>query len=113
MKNIFLNAGLIVVFLIGSKNTSAQYYFFDGEYYDNPILYEAGISLNAMNCLTDMGGKKGVGTKFLKDLNIGKTHISGGVFFSAAFKNAYLAGPRYNDDRDDVCVAQMDRAQDS
>ena len=88
MKNIFLTAGLIVVFLIGSKNTNAQYYFFDGEYYDNPILYEAGISLNAMNCLTDMGGKKGIGTKFLKDLNIGKTHISGGVFFSAAYKNA-------------------------
>ena len=87
MKSIFLTAGLIVVLLIGSKNANAQYYFYDGDYYDNPILYEAGISLNAMNCLTDMGGKRGVGTKFLKDLNIGKTHISGGVFFSIAYKN--------------------------
>ncbi len=87
MKNKFLTIGLIVVFLIGSKNTDAQYYFFDGEYYDNPILYEAGISLNAMNCLTDLGGHKGLGTKFLKDLNTGKTHLSGGVFFSVAYKN--------------------------
>ena len=67
MKKIFLTTGLIIVLLIGSKNINAQYYFFDGEYYDNPILYEAGISLNAMNCLTDLGGKKGLGTKFLKD----------------------------------------------
>lgn len=88
MKNIFLSAGLFLVLLVGSKTTSAQYYFYDGDYYDNPILYEAGISVNAMNCLTDMGGKKGIGTKFLKDLNIGKTHLSGGIFFSASYKNA-------------------------
>ena len=88
MKNILFTAALITVLLFGSKNVTAQYYFFDGEYYDNPILYEAGISVNAMNCLTDMGGKKGIGKKFLKDLNIGKTHLSGGVFFSVAYKNA-------------------------
>ena len=93
-KNINLRVNKIIIFsilifflLTASKNVDAQYYFFDGEYYDNPILYEAGISLNAMNCLTDMGGKKGIGTKFLKDLNIGKTHVSGGVFFSVAYKN--------------------------
>ncbi len=87
MKKIFLTVGLLVVLLFSSKNTNAQYYFYDGDYYDNPILYEAGISLNAMNCLTDMGGRRGVGTKFLKDLNIGKTHISGGVFFNISYKN--------------------------
>lgn len=74
--------------VLGTKSTYAQYYFFDGEYYDNPFLYEAGISVNAMNCLTDMGGRKGIGKKFLKDLNMGKTHISGGVFFNVAYKNA-------------------------
>ena len=89
MKNIFLTAGLIVVFLIGSKNASAQYYFYNGDYYDNPILYEAGISINAMNALTDLGGKKGIGTKFLKDLNLGETHLSGGVFFNVAYKNTF------------------------
>ena len=88
MKNLFLTVGLMVVLLLGAITTKAQYYFFDGEYYDNPILYEAGISLNAMNSLTDIGGKKGIGTKGLKDLNIGDTHISGGVFFSVSYKNA-------------------------
>lgn len=88
MKKVFFTVALISFIILGTKTASAQHYFFDGEYYDNPFLYEAGISLNAMNCLTDMGGNKGIGKKFLKDLNMGKTHISGGVFFSVAYKNA-------------------------
>ena len=86
MKKVFFIAALISCMVLSNKNATAQYYFFDGEYYDNPFLYEAGISLNAMNCLTDMGGRKGIGKTFLKDLNMGKTHISGGVFFSVAYK---------------------------
>ncbi len=88
MKKVFLFSSLFSIFLFGTLSARAQYYFFDGEYYDTPFLYEAGISVNAMNCLTDMGGHKGIGKKFLKDLNMGKTHISGGVFFSVAYKNA-------------------------
>ena len=87
MKNLFSTVGLIAVLLSSATTTKAQYYFYDGDYYDNPILYEAGISLNAMNCLTDLGGKKGIGTKYLKDLNLGETHISGGVFFGMSYKN--------------------------
>ncbi|MDB5201975.1 MAG: hypothetical protein JWQ27_1384 [Ferruginibacter sp.] len=71
-----------------SQKSMAQYYFFDDTYYDNPILFEVGISANAMNALTDIGGKKGIGAKFFKDVNFGKTHFSGGFFFSAAYKNA-------------------------
>jgi hypothetical protein len=88
MKKVFFITALIFCMVLNAKNASAQYYFFDEEYYDNPFLYEAGISLNAMNCLTDMGGRKGIGKKFLKDLNLGKTHLSGGVFFNVAYKNA-------------------------
>jgi Domain of unknown function (DUF6089) len=88
MKKVFLIASLITCLMVGSKTATAQYYFFDDTYYDKPWLYEAGISLNAMNCLTDMGGHKGIGKKFLKDLNLGKTQLSGGVFFSAIYKNA-------------------------
>ncbi len=88
MKKIFLTTIVFAFLLTSSKVTVAQYYAFDGEYFDNPFLYEAGTSVNAMNCLTDLGGKKGLGAKFLKDLNLGKTHLSGGVFFSVAYKNA-------------------------
>jgi Domain of unknown function (DUF6089) len=88
MKKFFLMAALILCFTGIYKNASAQYYFFDDEYYDSPFLYEAGISVNAMNSLTDIGGTKGIGRKFIKDLNIGYTQASGGVFFNVAYKNA-------------------------
>ena len=44
-----------------SKNASAQYYFYDENYYDQAILIEVGGSIGAMNCLTDLGGKSGIG----------------------------------------------------
>jgi hypothetical protein len=88
MKKILFIFSLLFAFLVQTNTAKAQYYFFDDQYYDNPWLYEAGISLNAMNCLTDLGGAKGIGKKFVKDLNMGKTHISGGVFFNVAYKNA-------------------------
>lgn len=66
----------------------AQYYFYNDEYYDNPVLFEVGLSGGAMNCLTDLGGKKGIGKRFIKDLNTGQTHIGGGVFVAATYKNA-------------------------
>jgi hypothetical protein len=88
MKKFLLMLPLIVCFTGIYKNASAQYYFFDDEYYDSPFLFEAGISMNAMNCLTDMGGTRGIGRKFVKDLNIGYTQASGGVFFNVAYKNA-------------------------
>jgi hypothetical protein len=88
MKKVFLSISFLLILMAKADTVKAQYYFFDDEYFDDPWLYEAGISLNAMNCLTDMGGTKGIGRKFIKDLNIGKTHISGGVFFNVAYKNA-------------------------
>jgi hypothetical protein len=88
MKKVFLSISFLLIMLAKADTASAQYYFFDDEYYDDPWLIEAGVSLNAMNCLTDMGGHKGIGKTFLKDLNMGKTHASGGVFFDLAYKNA-------------------------
>jgi Domain of unknown function (DUF6089) len=88
MRKLFFISTLLVMSTIAVKQANAQYYFFDDTYYDKPWLYEAGISLNAMNCLTDVGGTRGIGRKFLKDLNIGYTNISGGVFLQAMYKNA-------------------------
>lgn len=88
MNKVVFVALLITALFFSPKNASAQYYFFDNDYYDSPLLYEAGISVDAMNCLTDVGGKKGIGKKFFKDLNIGFTHAAFGAFFSVMYKNA-------------------------
>jgi hypothetical protein len=70
------------------QKANAQYYFYNNNYYDNDVLFEVGGSLNVMNCLTDIGGKKGIGKKFIKDLNMGQTNIGGGFYVAANYRYA-------------------------
>ena len=47
----------------------AQYYFYDATHLEPEWRWESGISIGWMNCLTDLGGAKGNGKKFIKDIN--------------------------------------------
>lgn len=88
MKRITLGFSFFLLCALFSPKAEAQYYFYNDQYYDKDIIYEIGGSLNFMNCFTDLGGNKGIGKRFFKDLNTGKTHLSGGAFFSATYRNA-------------------------
>lgn len=87
MPRYLISFVFLFIFFI-PKLTSAQYYYYNDKYYDNHWIFELGASLNAMNCLTDLGGHKGIGERFLKDLNLGKTRLAGGVFVSMMYKYA-------------------------
>ena len=71
----------------GAPKTNAQYYFYDNSHYDSPVIFEIGGSVALMNCLTDIGGRKGIGKKFVKDLNIGNTQMAGSLYGSVLYKN--------------------------
>jgi len=43
---------IILLFACGS-NLQAQYYFYNGEYYENDLIFEIGGSVGGMNCFTD------------------------------------------------------------
>jgi hypothetical protein len=88
MKRLSVIAALAFVFCSVANKSAAQYYFYDNNYYDNPVVYELGVSAGIMNCLTDLGGRKGIGKRFVKDLNLGTTQLAGSLFFSAIYKNA-------------------------
>lgn len=88
MKRIISLLSLCILLTAYSNNASAQYYFYNDDYYDSPFLFEVGASVGAMNSLTDLGGNKGIGKRFVKDLNLGKTNFCGGVFINAIYKNA-------------------------
>ncbi|MEI9957877.1 MAG: hypothetical protein WDM90_16615 [Ferruginibacter sp.] len=76
----------IFLFFCTAQKTTAQYYFYDNNYYDNPLVYEAGASVGIMNCFTDLGGKKGKGKKFIKDLNLGNSQFAGGYILVPLIK---------------------------
>ena len=68
---------LFYFFSFNIQKSDAQYYFYDDQYYDNPVIIEIGGSIGIMNCLTDLGGKKGIGKKFIKDLNLINNRLCG------------------------------------
>lgn len=82
MKFLFL----LILFAV-VKPSSAQYYFYDGRYYESDFVFEIGGSVGAMNAFTDLGGRKGLGKKFVKDFNFKNTQFCGSVFFSTVYKN--------------------------
>lgn len=90
MKSKTAVIGMIVFLMSKAQKTYAQYSYEDDLYYENKITYELGGSIGAMNCLTDLGGGKGTGKKFIKDLNVGKTQFTGSIFFSAVYRYAVV-----------------------
>ncbi|MBK8494036.1 MAG: hypothetical protein IPL50_02795 [Chitinophagaceae bacterium] len=86
MKKITIVFSIILMLTVPFEKASAQYYFYDNNYYDTPLTFEVGGSVGFMNCLTDIGGNKGIGKKFVKDLNLGKTKIAGSIYLSAMYQ---------------------------
>lgn len=88
MKKPLLLLIILVLFLMPVQYTFAQYYFYDNESYDTPLMFELGTSVGVMNCLTDIGGNKGLGGKYFKDLNLGTTQVNGSIYLNATYKEA-------------------------
>ncbi len=83
-----LKACIIFLFVVCiSKQSQAQYYFYNNDYYNNDWLYEAGASVGAMNSLTDLGGRKGIGKRGVKDFTIKNTNLCGSVYMGIIYRN--------------------------
>lgn len=88
MKHLISKLSIAIAFICIVTQCYAQPDFSEDPYYLKKVTYELGGSLGVMNCLTDLGGNKGVGKKFIKDLNVSNTAPAGSIYFSGAYKNA-------------------------
>ncbi len=86
MKRITHIIVIFLLLLLSGYKATAQYYFYDNFSYDMPIMFELGGSVGLMNCLTDVGGKSGLGKPFVKDLNIGNNQLNGSIYFMGTYK---------------------------
>lgn len=84
----FLTAAFILMLCAYSATVRAQPDFSEDLYYTSPVTFEIGTSLGAMNCLTDLGGKKGIGKNFIGDLNLQNSQFCGSVYGTTFYKNA-------------------------
>ena len=78
-----------IVFFLQIQKSRAQDYFYDNTRFSATFMYEGGGSLGIMNCFTDLGGNKGLGKSFLKDLNFGNAQINGSLYFSVTYKEIF------------------------
>ncbi|MEJ7589071.1 MAG: hypothetical protein WKI04_16060 [Ferruginibacter sp.] len=88
MKNMRLLVAIVILLTAFGQKSLAQFYYYDNNTYDSPLLFEIGGSVGIMNCLSDIGGKSGVGQPFIKDLNMGNSNLCGGIYLSALYKYA-------------------------
>jgi hypothetical protein len=65
-----------------------DFFYTDGNFSSNWIL-EMGPATGIMNCLTDLGGRKGNGRKGLKDLNWQMSRPCTGLYLQAIYKEAF------------------------
>lgn len=92
MQKCILYFTAFVLFVCWCSTADCQYYFYNKDYYEPAITWETGVSAGGMNCLTDLGGRKGVGRKYIKDINWNATSPSGSLFVGANYKD--LIGAR-------------------
>jgi hypothetical protein len=76
---------VLVCLVIFQQPLKAQYYYYNNKFYDNALVFEIGASGGLMNSLTDLGGKKGIGKNFIKDLRWKTARPSYGAYIAANY----------------------------
>ena len=84
-------AAILLCFVDFLQPAAGQYYYHNSRYYEGDVNFELGVSGGIMNALTDLGGKKGIGKNFIKDLRWQTARPSYGLYFAATYKYALAA----------------------
>lgn len=71
-----------------TRLNAQRYYYYNDKYMDGDITGELGASFGIMNAFTDLGGRKGIGKGFIKDLNMKNSRPSASVYAAANFRDA-------------------------
>jgi hypothetical protein len=79
---------LVIAVILSIKSSKAQYYFYNDKYYENAVVVELGGSVGLMNAFTDLGGKKGIGKNFIKDLTWKTAKPSYSIYALGMYQNA-------------------------
>ncbi len=74
--------------LLLAESPKAQYYYYNDRYFESAVSIELGGSAGIMNSFTDLGGKKGIGKGFIKDLNWKNTTSSYSIYVLAMYHYA-------------------------
>ncbi len=88
MRKLIVYSLVSASLLMTSSHAISQYYFYNNDYYEADLTIEIGGSAGGMNCLTDLGGRKGAGGKFIKDINWNKSRPCAGLYAGVYYRSA-------------------------
>ena len=93
MKRFFLRLSkpgcILLLLIISFTKAKGQYYYYNDKYYDNGYIIEIGAGVGGINCLTDIGGNKGIGKKFIKDINWKNTQLCTTIYAGVLIGNIF------------------------
>lgn len=75
------------LFFYSSNIYCQRYRNYSSSYTDKAVLVELGGSIGLMNCLTDLGGGKGEGKKFIKDINWKNSQLCASAYLGFTFND--------------------------
>ena len=78
---------VVTIALCSHTGGYSQYYYYNDKYYNGNWVFELGGSAGIINSLTDIGGRKGTGKKFIKDLNWKVTKPAIGVYIAGTYRD--------------------------
>ncbi len=78
----------LATLLLSPCTGNAQFYYSNNRYYESPVVFEVGATGGLMNSFTDLGGKKGIGKNFIKDLRWKTARPSYGLYLAATYNHA-------------------------
>ncbi|MEO6188174.1 MAG: hypothetical protein ABIO82_04770 [Ginsengibacter sp.] len=87
LKRATISFAVFVLLWIVPQHASAQLSSANDPYFSDDYSYELGLSFAAMNCFTDLGGKKGNGHNFFSDINPGNSEFAGSIYLSASYRS--------------------------
>jgi hypothetical protein len=76
---------LLIAIITGNQLTAQRNYYYTDKYYENALVFELGATGGLINALTDLGGKKGTGKNFIKDLRWKTAKPACGVYLLANY----------------------------
>lgn len=88
LKLIFL---IVICSLINEKSYS-QYYYYNDKYYNTDFVFELGIGMGAMNCLTDLGGANVESSNYLNEIRQKNNRLSKSIYAGVIYQG--LLGAR-------------------
>lgn len=70
-----------------SKNSFAQFYYYNDKYYSTAFLYEVGVGAGVMNCVTDIGGANTDVATYFNEIKMKNTHQSKNIYAGVMYQN--------------------------